>query len=313
MAVYTELSRTGIESLLSGYSLGSLDDFEPIAAGIENTNYFIICNSTRYVLTVFEKRVNHAELPFFVDLTAHLADAGIACPKFVRDQAGNALNKIADKDCGIIEFLSGSPIETASLEHCAELGKLNAKLHLGVQSFKTSRKNDYALNKWVQIFESVAEQADELEVGLKKLIADELYYLAKNWPFILPSGVVHTDLFPDNIFFKDNKISGVIDFYFASTDSFAYDLAITINAWSLHNDKAKTKAFLQAYNSLRPLTQAELQHFNTLLRGACMRFLVTRLFDWFNTPKDALVNRKDPLEYLNKLKFWQKNDFAIDL
>lgn len=313
MAVYTKLSHQQIESLLNQYEIGALEKFEPIAAGIENTNYFIFCSGKKYVLTVFERRVNHAELPFFVDLTTHLTEHKISCPKFVRDKSDNALNKIVDKDCAIIEFLSGSPIESASLEHCAELGKLNAQLHLGVQSFKTTRKNDYALAKWVQIFESVAEHADELEVDLKQLIADELYYLAQNWPFILPSGIVHTDLFPDNIFFKDGKVSGVIDFYFAATDFFAYDLAITINAWSLHNKPEHIKAFLQAYNQLRPLTPAELQHFGTLLRAASMRFLVTRLFDWFNTPKDALVNRKDPLEYLNKLKFWQNNAFTIDL
>ncbi len=309
MAVYTELSRNEIENLLQEYAIGSLVAHTPIAAGIENTNYFIDCDlngaKTRYVLTVFEARVNHAELPFFVQLTEHFANAGVPCPKFIQGNNGEALAQIKGKDCGIIEFLEGAPLENATEEHFTQLGKMNARLHVASGGFELTKKNDYALQKWVNIFAEVAERADEIEEGAANLIADELYHLADKWPFALPAGVVHTDLFPDNIFFQDGNLSGVIDFYFACNDSFAYDLAITINAWGIEADEAKTAAFMDGYNQIRPLTEAENQHLNTLHRGACMRFLITRLYDWFNTPEGALVERKNPQEYLDKLKYWQ--------
>jgi homoserine kinase type II len=309
MAVYTELSRNEIEGLLQNYAIGELNAFHPIAAGIENTNYFIDCDISgeikRFVLTVFEARVNHAELPFFIDLTEHFAYHNIPCPKFLRAKNGVALAKIKGKDCAIVEFLTGSPVENPTLENYAELGRMNAKLHLAAQDFKQNKKNDYALQKWVSIFAEIGTRADEIEAGLKDLITDELYYLADKWPFALPSGVVHTDLFPDNIFFQQYHLSGVIDFYFACNDSYAYDLAITINAWSIHNDAKKTQSFMDGYNAIRQLTNIEIEHMNTLHRGACMRFLITRLYDWFNTPEGALVNRKNPQEYLDKLKYWQ--------
>lgn len=309
MAVYTELSRTEIEDLLQDYALGSLVAFEPIAAGIENTNYFIDCESggekTRYVLTVFEARVSHAELPFFVDFTDHIESKEIPCPKFIRTREKSSLAKIKEKPCAIIEFLEGSPIESPDLKQLEELGRMNAELHVAAKGFKLNKKNDYALAKWVKIFEEIAPKADEIEEGLKQLIADELYYIADNWPFALPGGVVHADLFPDNIFFKDGSFSGVIDFYFACNDSFAYDLAITINAWGIEADAEKTAAFMRGYEKVRPLTDDEKLNLNVLHRGACMRFLITRLYDWFNTPEGALVNRKDPQEYLDKLKYWQ--------
>lgn len=303
MAVYTKLTDPEISQFISRYDIGGLESARGIEKGIENSNYLITAAGRRYILTVFENRVENADLPFFIRLTGHLQSKGINCPVTLADREGVQLNEIKGKKAAVISFLEGTDVEKVEDFHIEGLGKLNARMHLAVADFKESRKNSFALSKWVKLLEETAPRADELKPGLAQYIAREIEFLAANWPFGLPVGVVHTDLFPDNVFFKDGQVSGVIDFYFSCTDSFAYDAAICINAWGIESDARRQKLFMDAYQSVRKFTPEELAAMPVLLRGAAMRFLMTRLYDWFNTPANALVKKKDPMEYLKKLEF----------
>lgn len=311
MAVYTKLEDEDFKQLLLSYHIGQFQKATPIAEGIENTNYLLETSSGKFILTVFENRVENFELPFFFELTSHLREGGINCPLGIQDGSGKILQDIKGKKAAVIEFLEGRPVENIDENVAGELGENLAKMHLAVSGFKESRLNPIALSKWTSLFEKVAPKADEIEPGLQNLIEKELYHLAQAWPFGLPAGVIHADLFPDNVFFQNGKLSGIIDFYFACNDFFAYDVAICINAWDMQNSPALQNAFLSAYQNIRPLGGEELEHMQTFLRGAALRFLLTRIYDWFNTPEDAFVNRKDPQEYLNKLKYWQTNNLSI--
>lgn len=303
MAVYTKLTDAEIADFVARYDIGGLESASGIEKGIENSNYLITAGNKRYILTIFENRVENADLPFFVRLTSHLQEKGINCPVTLADREGVQLGEIKGKKAAIITFLEGADVEKVEDFHIEGIGRLNAQMHLAVADFKESRKNALSLSKWVNLLEQVAPRADELKPGLARYIARELEFLAGNWPFDLPSGVVHTDLFPDNVFFKDGEVSGVIDFYFSCTDHFAYDAAICINAWGIESDMRRRQIFMDAYQSVRKFTPQELAAMPVLLRGAAMRFLITRLFDWFNTPQNALVKKKDPMEYLKKLEF----------
>jgi len=226
---------------------------------------------------------------------------GINCPVNIPDKNGKQLNDILGKKASVISFLEGQDVEQVEDFHLEKLGAQLAKMHIAVADFKEVRQNKFALSKWVSLLEQVGMRADELSPGLTDRIATEIEFLAANWPFGLPIGVVHTDLFPDNVFFKNGEVSGVIDFYFSCTDSFAYDIAICLNAWGAAGNAKRTKLFLSSYQSIRKLSEPELSALPVLQRGAAIRFLMTRLYDWFNTPKTALVKKKDPLEYLKKL------------
>ena len=301
MAVYTKLTHQEIAVFIENYGLGTLESFAPIEKGIENSNYLIVVSGKKYILTIFENRVENADIPFFIRLTGHLQQKGINCPSTLADLAGNQLNEVKGKKAAIINFLEGADVENIEDFHISGLGDVVARMHLAVSDFKESRKNSFALSKWVELFRKVGEQADELKPGLTKFIGQEIEWLAANWPFGLPAGVVHTDLFPDNVFFFGGKVSGVIDFYFSSTDYFAYDAAICINAWGIEADARRQKLFYEAYEKIRPLSTEEKAAMPVLLRGAAMRFLMTRMYDWFNTPANALVKKKDPMEYYKKL------------
>lgn len=303
MAVYTKLERHEVEKFISLYDVGILEEFIPIEEGIENTNYLIVTTNGKYILTIYEKRIDLNELPFFISLTDHLRKKGINCPVTLKDQHSEQIQEIRGKKACLISFLNGRGVTEIHDYHLSELGGKLARMHLAVGDYPLTRKNDFSISKWTKLFELIGPMADEFKPGLVKFIAEEIYYLAANWPFDLPSGIIHADIFPDNVFFENEKISGVIDFYFACTDSFAYDIAICINAWGIEKDEKRGRLFINAYEAVRKLSHEEKAALPVLLRGAALRFLMTRLYDWFNTPPNAVVKKKDPMEYLKKLEY----------
>jgi homoserine kinase type II len=310
MAVYTEVADEELEAFIASYAIGALTSCKGIAEGVENSNYLVQTEAGRYILTLYEKRVAPKDLPYFLTLMEHLASRGIACPLPVHDREGRNLRELAGRPAALITFLDGVSVRRASIEQCASLGQALAKLHLAGESFRLRRKNSLSLEGWPPIYAAIGDKADDIIPGLSKEIEKELGYLKAHWPLHLPSGVIHADLFPDNVLFLGNEVSGLIDFYFACTDMFAYDIAVCLNSWCFEADASfnitKARALLQAYASVRPLTAAELDALPVLARGAALRFLLTRSYDWLNTDGEALVKRKDPNEYLRKLRFHRR-------
>lgn len=322
MAVYTQLSNEAIAELLSAdYGIGTLDYALGIAQGVENSNYLIGTHGAqgveeKYILTLYEKRVKEEELPFFLGLMQHLTQHGVNCPQPVARTDGGYISDIAGKKAAIVSFLNGKSRSVLRNEHCAGVGHICAQLHVAAQGFAPSRPNALSLAGWKILYAKIAARLDEVQPGLQKLVGDELDYLEKHWPepAALPRGIVHADLFPDNVFFIDDAVSGVIDFYFACEDFFAYDLAIALNSWCFDGRACNlTKATLltKNYQQVRGLNDAEKQAFPVLLRGAALRFLLTRAHDLLHHEKSALVTPKDPLEYVAKLKFHQSNREAL--
>lgn len=321
MAVYTHLPTEEISALLSRYDAGQLKRAHGIAEGVENSNYRLETTQDQFILTIFEQRVDTEVLPFYLGLMKHLAGKGIACPQPVADTSGEVIQTVAaGKKAAMVTFLPGRAVTApeASAEQLAQVGRLNAQLHLAAEDFPLKRVNDLSLAGWRRLYEKTAGRAAEVEPTLTALIGEELHHLMQAWPVaVLPSGAVHADLFPDNIFFDGESLSGVIDFYFACNDAFAYDLAITINAWcfdaSHRYDKASAQALLAGYQSVRRLSDAEQEHLPTLLRGAALRFLLTRLYDWLFPVEGAIVTAKDPLEYLARLRRFQTEPLGKEL
>jgi homoserine kinase type II len=310
MAVYTEVADEELDAFIASYDIGALTSCKGIAEGVENSNYLVQTEAGRYILTLYEKRVAPKDLPYFLALMEHLAARGIRCPLPVHDREGRNLRKLAGRPAALITFLDGVSVRRASIEQCASLGNALGRLHVAGESFPQTRANSLSLSDWGPLAESIGERADTIIPGLAGEIGKELAYLDKAWPRDLPQGVIHADLFPDNVFFLGQEVSGLIDFYFACTDMLAYDIAICLNAWCFESDASfnitKARAFLQAYEGVRRLTAAELAALPTLARGAALRFLLTRSYDWLNTDGEALVKRKDPNEYLRKLRFHRK-------
>lgn len=309
MAVYTEISDAEITALLQSYTIGNLLALEGIAEGVENSNFFLRTTEGTYILTIYEKRVNPKDLPFFLELMHHLSRHNIPCPTPVADKQGNVLQTLKGRSAAIVSFLQGKSIKQIRNHHLEDLGKQLARMHLAGTQFPMQRTNNFSLEFWQTTFEAVESRADEVTPGLAKEIRQQLAWLQSNWPKHLPSGVIHADLFPDNVFFEHDRISGLIDFYFACNDFLAYDLAICMNSWCFegHGELNVTKArtLVAAYNSVRPLTAIELHAMPILASGAAMRFLISRLYDWLNRVEGALVTPKNPLEYLKKLRFHQ--------
>ncbi len=316
MAVYTEVGDADLEELLKRYDLGAVLSFKGIAEGVENSNFLLRTEAGIFILTLYEKRVAAADLPFFLGLMEHLAGRGIRCPLPVRARDGQALQSVAGRPAAIISFLEGMWIRRPRTEHCAALGRALAEMHEAGRDFPLRRANALSRNDWRPLFQMSRFRADTVEPGLEAFIAAELSYLEANWPAGLPEGVIHADLFPDNVFFLRNRLSGLIDFYFACNDLFAYDLAICVNAWCFEPDNSfnvtKGRAFIQAYEEVRALEPSEREALPVLARGAALRFLLTRLCDWLTVPTGALVTPKDPREYLRKLRFHQKVGGAVD-
>jgi homoserine kinase type II len=320
MAVYTDVAAEDLEKFLAGYDVGDLLAYKGIAEGVENSNFLVHTSRGYFILTLYERRVSEKDLPFFLALMEHLAARGINCPQPVKDRRGKVLGKVAGRPAAIVTFLDGMWIRRPSAAHCAALGEALAKLHLAGADFAMKRTNALSVEGWRRLFENCAERANEVQRDLRKLLAAEFAHLEKVWPRDLPQGVIHADLFPDNVFFLGDKLSGLIDFYFACTDALAYDVAICLNAWCFEIDHSynvtKGRALLQAYASVRPLSAAERSALPLLARGAAMRFLLTRLVDWLDVPPGALVKPKDPLEYVRKLRFHRAiasvRDYGID-
>lgn len=307
MAVYTEVSDEDLDAFIARYDIGDLESCKGIAEGVENSNFLLTTDRGPFILTLYEKRVNPDDLPFFLGLTEHLSANGFPCPLPVKARDGVALRELCGRPAAIITFLKGMWPRKISLTHCAQLGTGLARLHQAAEGFSMSRRNTLSVDGWRPLFDLCRDRADEVLPGLADEIAAELDSLETLWPTTLPRGVIHADLFPDNVFFLHEALSGVIDFYFACNDLLAYDLAICLNAWCFEGDKTfnATKARLMIGNYLkqRPMQDEEVLALPLLCRGAAMRFLLTRLYDWLNTPADAFVTRKDPLEYLHKLRF----------
>ncbi len=309
MAVYTEVSDEELEAFVAGYDIGEVLSFKGIAEGVENSNYLLQTDRGQFILTLYEKRTKPEDLPFFLGLMEHLAARGLACPTPLHGRDGAALRTLCGRPAAVVSFLTGMSARRLTLEHCAALGPAMAEMHLAGADFAQSRGNDLSVAGWRPLFEAEKHRADEVKPGLAAFIEAELAVLESLWPRALPVGLIHADLFPDNVFFHADKVSGIIDFYFACTDSLAYDIAICLNAWCFEPDGSfnatKARLMLNGYRKVRPLTAEELQALPLLARGAAMRFLLTRLYDWLNTPAGAFVKRKDPLEYYRKLRFHQ--------
>ena len=310
MAVYTDVAADELAEFLSRYDIGELLSYKGIAEGVENSNFLLHTSAGYFILTLYEKRVERSDLPFFLELMTHLASRGISCPLPVKNRGGEALSTLAGRPAAIISFLEGVWPRKPNAAHCAGVGEVLAKMHLAGRDFPVQRANALSVEGWRPLFEQAASRADELQGGLRAFIAKELDHLESGvWPNNLPQGVIHADLFPDNVFFLGERLSGVIDFTFACNDVLAYDVAICLNAWCFESDYSfnvtKARAFLGAYGRERKLSDAEQRALPLLARGAALRFLLTRLVDFLNVPEGALVRPKDPLEYVRKLRFQQ--------
>ncbi|MEL0112628.1 MAG: homoserine kinase [Rickettsiales bacterium] len=310
MAVYTEVSDEDLAAFVADYDIGSVLSCKGIAEGVENTNYLMRTEHDQYILTLYEKRVAPRDLPFFLNLMEFLADSGIPCPTPLHDRDGKALKSLCGRPAAIITFLDGMWPKRAQAIHCAELGTALANLHLAGSAFDMTRPNRLSVPAWRPLFEICAEGADEVVPGLAAILSAELDFIEANWPSALPIGICHADLFPDNVFFLGDRLSGLIDFYFACNDFLAYDLAICLNAWCFERDNSfnvtKARRMLSSYHRVRPVTDAEVAALPTIARGAALRFLLTRLHDWLHHPEGAFVKPKDPREYLTILQFHQQ-------
>ena len=316
MAVYTEVSDEQLDAFLADYEIGEVMSFKGIAEGVENTNYMLHTKRGYYFLTLYEKRVDPKDLPFFVGLMEHCAARGLNCPQPVKNRKGETLGELAGRPAAIITFLEGISVRRPNNAHCAALGQALAQFHEAGEGFKIRRQNALGPEGWQKLAAQCAARADEVAPTLSSLITDAVAYLSARWPKSLPSGVIHADLFPDNVFFLGDRLSGLIDFYFACNDFYAYDIAICLNAWCFEIDGSfnvtKGKALLSNYNNVRPLTNGEIEAMPLLARGSALRFLLTRTFDWLNVPPGALVRPKDPKEYLKKLQFHRRIERAQD-
>ena len=320
MAVYTDVSSEELTAFLADYDIGELLAYKGIAEGVENSNFLVHTGRGNFILTLYEKRVAAADLPFFLGLMEHLATRGITCPQPVRNRTGKVLGVMAGRPAALVTFLDGMWIRRPGTAHCAAVGEALARLHLAGADFGLRRANALSVGGWRPLYAGVADRGDRVQPGLCATIEKELVTLERDWPRDLPQGVIHADLFPDNVFFLGGELSGLIDFYFACTDTLAYDVAICLNAWCFESDHAynvtKGRALLAAYARTRALSPAEWRALPLLARGAATRFLLTRLVDWLDVPPGALVRPKDPLEYFRKLRFHQTvasaRDYGID-
>lgn len=319
MAVYTEVTDEALEAFLAEYDIGTIVAFRGIAEGVENSNYSLKTTQGDFILTLYEKRVDPADLPWFLGLMEHLARRKITCPQPVRARDGEALRSLAGRHAAITTFLPGVWPRRVRVEHCGPVGGALAGLHLAGADYKPRRVNALGCQGWPPLLERCRARADEIQPNLAAELDAALTEILAAWPVALPEGHIHADLFPDNVFFLDDHLSGLIDFYFAATDFLTYDVAVCLNAWCFEADFSfnvtKGRAMLRGYETIRPLSAAERAALPVLCRGAAMRFLLTRLYDWVNTPDGAMVTRKDPMEYLRRLRFhrWARDEHAYGI
>ncbi len=317
MAVYTDVSDIALEEFLANYGLGKLLAYKGIAEGVENSNFLLHVVAGFFILTLYEKRVRADDLPFFLALMEHLSARGLACPQPVKTKQGALLGRLAGRPAAIVTFLEGVSTRAPSVAHCGALGAALGQFHLAGADFPRERPNDLSISAWPGLLAQAQDRADSVEPGLAAFLSEELAALTTLWPRGLPRGVIHADLFPDNVLFLGEKISGLIDFYFACTDFLAYDLAVCLNALCFEPDFSfnvtKGKSLIDAYQACRRLSGEEAAALPVLARGAALRFTLTRLVDWLNVPPGALVKPKDPCEYVRRLRFHQRATSPRDL
>lgn len=316
MAVYTDVSDDELDSFVARYDIGEVTSFKGIAEGVSNSNFFLQTTRDRYILTLYEARAPKEDLPFFIGLMDHLAAHGLSCPRPLRDRGGETLGELSGRPAALVSFLDGVSLKKPQASHCGEAGRALADLHEAGQGFAMQRPNPLSVSGWRPLADAAGARAERISPGLSKRIADELALHEASWPQGLPSGVIHADLFPDNVFFIGGACSGLIDFYFAAQDAFAYDLAICLNAWCFEPDLSfnmtKGRALLAGYESRRRLTDAEVDALPQLTRGAALRFLLTRTVDFLDVPAGALVKPHDPLPYDRRLSFHRNISHAAE-
>lgn len=307
MAVYTDITEQELGAFLRDYDIGDLLSYKGIAEGTENSNFLLHTTKASYILTLYEKRVDRNDLPFFLGLMVHLATRDVTCPLPVKRNDGSLIGDLAGRPAAIITFLEGMWPRRPTAVHCRAVGEALAKLHVAGSDFELKRANALSVPGWKTLWDGCHERADEVEKGLVAEVDADFAAISSAWPKDLPAGVIHADLFPDNVFFLGDELSGLIDFYFACNDFFAYDLAICLNAWCFERDHSfnltKGTAMLAGYQSIRPLQKEEVEALPLLCRGASLRFMLTRLYDWLHGPNGALVQKRDPLEYVRKMRF----------
>ncbi len=310
MAVYTKLSEKELKEFFLKYDLGKLLSFKEIKEGIENTNYFIQMEKGKFILTLYEKRVDKKDLPFFIGLMRNLFDKKFPSPEPIINKNGNYISEVLDKKAAVVSFLDGNSKNNLSPNECYEVGINTAKMHMITKNLKGIRENKLSVKSWRTIYSKVKKNCSTIHIDLPKIIEKNLQIIEKDWPKNIPSGIIHADLFPDNIFFKNNKLSGIIDYYFSCYDFYAFEIAICLNALcfegkneNLSFNVTKAKKFIDGYSKIRKLTENEKKSLKVLCQGAAMRFLLTRVFDYLNLTEGALVKIKDPIEYLKRLEF----------
>ena len=310
MAVYTKFDRKDIEEILLNYSIGKLKSFKGIQEGIENTNYYLLVEEKKYILTIYEKRVNSEDLPFFSELMSGLDNKNYKCPVPIYNNKNVTISDYKEKKLMIVSFLEGKAKQVLTPNDCKQVGVEVARMHEITKDFKIKRNNNLSIKSWRNLFNSIKDQCTKINKDLPKLIETNLIDVEKNWPKNLPSGIIHADLFSDNIFFQNDKCSGIIDFYFSCNDFYSFEIAICFNALCFDGQKSnlsfnvtKAKNFIDGYSKIRKLSKEEKESIKVLSQGAALRFLLTRVFDALNTVEGAIVKVKDPLEYLKRLEF----------
>ena len=310
MAVYTKLSENNLKDFFSKYNLGKLLKFRGIQEGIENSNYFIKTDSGKFILTVYEKRVEEKDLPFFMGLMKNIFNENFPSPEPIINKNGNYITEIFGKKAAVVSFLEGASKKNLTPDNCYEVGIYTAKLHMITKNLNIKRTNRLSVNSWRLIYRKIQRDCSKIYPDLTKIIERNLEVIEDKWPKNIPRGIIHADLFPDNIFFKGSKLTGIIDFYFSCYDFYALEIAICLNALcfegkneNLSFNVTKAKKFIDGYSSIRKLTEEEKESLKILCHGAAMRFLLTRVFDYLNLTEDALVKIKDPVEYLKRLEF----------
>ena len=311
MAVYTPVSDVEVTEFLQNYEIGDLISLTEITEGVENSNFLLRTSIDSYILTLYEKRINAEDLPFFMKLLSELSQNEISCPRPIPDKNGNTINICSSKYATIVSFLNGKTAQFTNLNRCSQIGTMLAKLHIATFKLNLYRKNPLGPENWLSILLETNDDDSNLPKGLNKEASLYIDNIITRWPKSLPAGIIHGDLFPNNAMFIDNNLSGIIDFYFACTDFYAYDIAICLNSWCFENDGSfnseKAKTLIASYQKIRQLNNKEKNALPTLTQGAAIRFFVTRYYDWHHTPEGALVKKHDPLEYWNKIIYLRSN------
>lgn len=316
MAVYTHVSAEALGTLLARYDAGTLVSAKGIAEGVENSNYLVETSAGRFILTLYEKRVDAGDLPFFLALLDHLAAAGRPVPRAIADRAGVQIQNVAGRPACLIEFLSGVSLSHPTPAQARAAGAAMGDMHRALADFRPVRANSMGATVWRDLFERCGRDLDSIEPGLFDRVRPHLDAVLAAWPEGLPVSAIHADLFPDNVLMLGDRVTGLIDFYFACTDIRAYDLAVMHGAWAFDGegrnyDAAVGEALIAGYTTRFGLSDAERAALPVLARGAALRFFLTRAWDWLNTPADALVTRKDPIAYLRRLEHYAAAGGAI--